>query len=212
LGTTAEDGYLVIPKRDFDVNCERRINFQILQKGEPQTPVDQGLEWLDDIRKECDWWRLGLERTDVNQLMVAYFKDCLCFLPKEKSHQWYLELARPYQLQEAIDYAQGFYATLKGTVWLDDGKSRKPAAGAVVRVVDPKDNKTWETRQRMPSKANSPIPIQALNSTRTLLSSARRRATWTWISAVPSTGCMSIPSIGSAWSRTSGLPVRWSCM
>ncbi|MGQ9671493.1 MAG: carboxypeptidase-like regulatory domain-containing protein, partial [Desulfosoma sp.] len=140
-----EDGCLVIPKRDFDVNCERRIDFQIVQKGEPKTPVDRGLEWLDEIRKECDWWRFGLERTDVNHLMVAYFKDCLCFLPKEKSHKWYLELARQYQLQEAIDYAQGFYATLKGTVWLDDGKSRKPAAGAVVRVVDPKDNTTWET-------------------------------------------------------------------
>jgi hypothetical protein len=140
------EGYLVIPKRDFDVNCERRIDFQVLQKGEPITPADKGLAWLDDIREECGWWGFGLERFDVNRLMVEYFKDCLCFLPKEKSHKWYLELARQYQLQEAVDYAEGFYAVLKGTVWLDDGKSRTPAPGALVKVIDPKDNTTWETK------------------------------------------------------------------
>ncbi|GEM_PF-3025659 len=139
-----EEGYLVIPKRDFDVNCERRIDFKVLDKGEPLTPLDKGLEWLDDIRKECDFWQFALERTDVNKLMVEYFKDCLCFLPGNKSHNWYLELAKKYRLEEAVEYAEGFYATLKGTVWIEEGDNRKPAPGAAVKVVDPKDGKTWE--------------------------------------------------------------------
>jgi len=82
------EGYLVIPKRDFDVNCERRIDFQVVQKGDPKTAADKGLVWLEDIREECGSWRFGLERTDVDRLMVEYFKHCLCFLSKEKSHRW----------------------------------------------------------------------------------------------------------------------------
>jgi hypothetical protein len=139
-----KDGYLVIPKRDFDVNCERRIEFQTLQKGDPQTPADKGLAWVDKIREECDWWRLGRERADATQLMVEYFKDVLCFKPEEKSHKWYLEKAKEYRLDEAEEYAKGFYAKLKGTVWIEDVTGRKPAKGAKVMVIDPKDGTTWK--------------------------------------------------------------------
>jgi hypothetical protein len=145
FGEFDEEGLLVIPKRDFNVNCERRIDFKILEKGDPITPLDKGLEWLEDVRKECDWWQFGLERTDVTKLMVEYFKDCLCFLPGNKSHNWYVELAKKYRLEEAREYAEGFYATLKGTVWIKEGEDRKPASYAEVKVVDPKDGKTWKT-------------------------------------------------------------------
>lgn len=141
-----KDGFLVIPKRDFDVNCERRIDFKVLQKGEPQTPADRGMEWVEEIRKECDWWRFGRERADATQLMVEYFKDVLCFMPRDKSHQWYVELARKYALDEAVQYAKGFYATLQGTVWVEDTSGRKPAEGALVTVTDPRDGKTWKAK------------------------------------------------------------------
>jgi hypothetical protein len=145
LAEWGEDGLLRIPRRDFDVSCERRTEFVMEQKGEPHAPADMGLEWVEDIRKECDWWSLGRERADATELMNQFLKDDLCLRPQEQSHKWYIELAGKYDgLEEAKEYAEGFYATLKGTVWIEEAGQRRPASGARVTVTDPKDGTQWQ--------------------------------------------------------------------
>jgi hypothetical protein len=145
FGEFGEDGLIQIPKRDFDTLCERRINFHIEDKGEPQVPADKGLAWVEEIRKECDWWSFGKERTDATNLMEQYYKDDLCLFPNDKSHKWFKELAEKYRLNEGVEYNEGFYAKLKGQVWAEEGSDKKPAEGAHVTVTDPKDGTKWET-------------------------------------------------------------------
>lgn len=144
LADWGEDGMMQIPTRNFDTLCERRINFHIEDKGEPQVPMDKGLEWVEKIRKECDWWGFGKERTDATNLMEQYYKDDLCLYPNDKSHKWFKEQAEKYHLSEGIEYNEGFYAKLKGQVWLEEGGKKKPAPGAHVTVIDPKDQTKWE--------------------------------------------------------------------
>ena len=144
LAEWGEDGLLRIPRRDFDVTCERSTEFVMQEKGEPLAPADMGLEWVEGIRKECDWWRLGRERADATELMNQFLKDDLCLRPQERSHKWYIELAGKYEgLEEAAEYARGFYATLKGTVLIEENGERRPANGARVTVTDPKDGTQW---------------------------------------------------------------------
>jgi hypothetical protein len=145
LADWSEDGLMMIPLRDFDTVCERRIDFHIEEKGEPYQNADKGLEYVEEIRKECDWWSFGKERADATKLMEEYYKDVLCFLPNDKSHKWYKELAEKYRLSEGIEHNEGFYAKLKGHVWADYGSEKKPAEGAHVIVTDPKDGTKWET-------------------------------------------------------------------
>jgi hypothetical protein len=140
-----DEGYLNIPKRDFDVSCERRVEFQTLEQGKPKTPADKGLAWVDDIRNECDWWSFGAERADATRLMEEYYRDVLCFYPHDKSHQWYMERARQYRLADSEQYNDGFYGTLKGRVWIGEGEDRRPADGAHIVITDPKDNSKWQT-------------------------------------------------------------------
>lgn len=144
LADWGEDGMMQIPTRDFDTLCERRIDFHVEDKGEPQVPMDMGLEWVDRIRKECDWWSFGKERTDATNLMEEYYKDDLCLYPNDKSHKWFKEQAEKYHLNEGIEYNEGFYAKLKGQVWVEEGGKKKPAPGAHVIVIDPKDGTKWE--------------------------------------------------------------------
>lgn len=105
-------------------------------------------EWLAEVekcvRKPCEFFGLiGIYDTEATPMMEEYLEDTLC-LKKELGHKHYLDLAKQYKLDKAREYIEGFYAKLKGTVWIEEEEGhRKPAKGAKVTVTDPKDNTTW---------------------------------------------------------------------
>jgi len=105
-------------------------------------------EWLAEVekcvRKPCEFFGLiGIYDTEATPMMEEYLEDTLC-LKKDIGHKHYLDLAKRYKLRNAQEYLEGFYARLKGTVWIEEEEGRrKPAKGAKVTVVDPKDNTTW---------------------------------------------------------------------
>jgi len=166
-----EEGYLAIPKRDFDVNCERRVEFVMQEKGEAWMEADRGLAWVDDIRQECEWWNFGADYADATHLMTEFLKDVLCHHPHDQSHKWFINLAIKYRLDEAKEFAEGFYGRLYGQVWVEDAEGRRPASGAQVTVTDPKDGTTWqatadnkgkyEIKKALLHKTCSPFQIQA---------------------------------------------------
>jgi hypothetical protein len=106
-------------------------------------------EWLAEVekcvRKPCEFFNLiGIRDTEATPMMEEYLEDTLC-LKQDIGHKHYLELAEQYQLNNAREYIDGFYARLKGTVWIEEEEGhRKPASGAEVKVVDPRDGETWE--------------------------------------------------------------------
>lgn len=105
-------------------------------------------EWLAEVekcvRRPCEFFGLiGIRDQEATPMMEEYLKDTLC-LKKDTGHRHYLDLAKQYGLAHAQEYIEGFYAKLKGTVWLEDADGRKPANGAKVTVVDPKDGTKWE--------------------------------------------------------------------
>jgi polyhydroxyalkanoate synthesis regulator phasin len=71
-------------------------------------------------------------------------KKVLCLLPAGRGHGFFLELAEKYRLDKAKEHIEGFYATLKGKVEVEEEGKRKPASGAKVTVTDSKDDRTWE--------------------------------------------------------------------
>lgn len=144
-GTIDPEGILVPPTRDFVADCERRAEFQTIEKGEPGIPADIGLKWVERIRDECDWWQFGKERADATDLMVEFYKDVLCKDPPKKGHKWYLDEAKKYKLDDAIDHNEGFYATIYGKVEILTDEGKKPAPGAKVRVYAPLDDQEWTT-------------------------------------------------------------------
>lgn len=166
-----EEGYMVIPKRDFNVNCERRINFILQEKGEAYMEADRGLAWVDDIREECRWWNFGADFADATLMMIEFFKEVLCKHPHDQSHKWFINLAKQYRLDEAREFAEGFYGRLYGTVWVEESEGRRPAGGAVITVTDPKDGTTWkaiadksgkyEIKNALLHKTCAPFKIQA---------------------------------------------------
>jgi hypothetical protein len=97
----------------------------------------------DKVRELSPYFDLGAERQRADELMNRYLKDTLCLDPNA-GHKRYLELADKYGLSSAKDYIDGFYATLKGTVHLEEGGGQQPAQGAHVTVTDPKDQTKWE--------------------------------------------------------------------
>jgi hypothetical protein len=139
------EGYLVIPDRDFDVDCERRSEFTILDKGEASAPADDGLDWANQIREEAEWWGLSFEQVDLTELMEEFYKDVMCKNPSDPGHKWYHELAEKYHLTGAIEHNEGFYATIYGKVEVERGEEREPAPGASVRVYASKDDQEWTT-------------------------------------------------------------------
>lgn len=128
----------------LDERCPRRES-DVEHQGDPQQPADDGLEFADWIRESCDLWGFSRERSDVTDLMESYYKDVLCKFPAGEGHKWYLELAKEYKLDEAVDYNEGFYATIKGKVEILTDEGKKPAPGAKVRVYAPLDDQEWET-------------------------------------------------------------------
>ncbi len=94
------------------------------------------------IREVSPYFGLTGHRQRADALMNRYLKDALC-LRTDKSHQQYLDLARQFGLTDAAGHIAGFYATIKGTVYVDDGTGEKPARKAQVEIRDTKDDTTW---------------------------------------------------------------------
>jgi hypothetical protein len=149
LGHIDQEGNLAVPNRDFDVNCERRDEFTTVEEGEPIQPADTAMEMVDEIREQCKWYKLQGEYDDSTDLMEEYLqeKKVLCDLPKDKGHYFFLKLAEKYDLPEAEEYIDGFYATISGKVELDTMEGRKPASGAKVTVKAPKDKEAPKNRR-----------------------------------------------------------------
>lgn len=110
----------------------------------PNPHADAMLKEADMIRKVSPYFGLGSYRDRADKLMNQYLKDALCLL-KDMSHQQYIDLAKQYGLTEAQRSIEGFYATVKGKVYVEDGTGEKPAPRATVEILDPKDGKTWTT-------------------------------------------------------------------
>jgi len=77
FGQLDEAGNLVIPERDFDINCEPRSSFTYTSKGEPAVPTDMGLDWINQVREEARWWNFGDADKDATDLMEEFFKDSM---------------------------------------------------------------------------------------------------------------------------------------
>jgi len=185
IGDYDAEGYLCLPKRDYDVSCELRDFAHVLDEGTPHRMADKAMEEGEMLRETCDYWRLTEERKDTTDIMDEYLraKDenwlgsgktrrVLCEMPPDKGHAFFLKLAEDYDLPKAKEYIEGFYAKLKGKVEYEeeDGK-REPAAGAVVTVTDPHDGTEWvveadddgnyEIEKVILHKTCGPFPITA---------------------------------------------------
>lgn len=149
IGHLDQDGVLVPPKRDFDVSCERRDAFTTIEEGEPREHADTAMEWVNEIRDLCKWYKLQGEYDDSTDLMEKYLqeKKVLCDLPYDKGHYFFLKLADKYDLPKAEEHADGFYATIYGKVELDTMEGREPARGAKVIVRAPKDKDAPKNRR-----------------------------------------------------------------
>ena len=126
----------------LDERCPRRQS-DIEHEEKPQLPAEDGLEYGDWLRRECDRWGFAQERSDLTDIMEDYYKDVLCKFPAGKGHKWYLELAKEYDLDKAVDHNEGFYATIKGKVEILTDEGKKPAPDAKVRVYAPLDDQEW---------------------------------------------------------------------
>jgi hypothetical protein len=112
-------------------------------RGRVNPQADACLEKVGWVRELADYFELDEEYQDATELMNRYLKDALCLLPK--GHQWYLDLAKQYDLEETRKHIEGFYATVFGKVEVQRGEEREPAPGASVRVYAPKDDQEWKT-------------------------------------------------------------------
>ena len=125
---------------DFFLDCISKGRFHATKKGQPKMNADIGLEWVDFIRIECQWWQFGDLIQAATDLMNQYYKDTMCKLPPDKGHLWYHELAMKYEgMEPSVEHNEGFKGTLKGLVEWDSGNGREPAGGATVTLYYPKD-------------------------------------------------------------------------
>ena len=139
FGEMDEDGNINIPNRNFNVTCERRGDFILTEEGEPLVRADIGLEYVHQIRIECQWWEFTDQYNDATDLMNQYYEDVLCQEPPhmyEMGHKWFLDLAKEYALEKSIEYNEGFYGLVEGIVEIVDGDDRRPAPGAKVTIRD----------------------------------------------------------------------------
>ncbi len=130
---------------DFDVRCSPRGSASTSSEGEPAIPADKALEMCEEIRATANLYSLSPERQDTTDIMEEYLKHkkVLCLLPSGRGHGFFLDLAKKYKLDKAKEHIEGFYATLKGKVEIEDEGRKEPAAGAKVTVTDSKDGRTW---------------------------------------------------------------------
>lgn len=111
--------------------------------GSVKPEADEGLGWVEEVRELTRYFELDGERDYATDIMNRYLKKALCLL--QRGHQWYLDLSNKYKLDEAKEYIEGFYATIEGKVEIDIQGKRTAASGTKVVVVDPHDERTWET-------------------------------------------------------------------
>jgi len=111
--------------------------------GEVKPEADEGLSWVEEVRVLTNYFELDGEYEYATDIMNRYLREALCLL--QNGHQWYLDLASQYGLDDAKEYIEGFYATLYGKVEIQIGEGRTPAPGAKVVVTDPHDGRIWET-------------------------------------------------------------------
>lgn len=150
FGEVDEEGNTVFPDRDFtDVDCEPRSSFHYTSRGEPDKPTDMGLNWIEQVREEARWWKFSDAEQDATELMEEFYKDSMCKMPPngcDKGHRHYQKLAEQYHLPRAIEYNEGFYATIYGKVEVVSSSGRKPAEEAEVTVKAPLDGESWTGR------------------------------------------------------------------
>jgi hypothetical protein len=127
-----------------DGSCLPRSVFFVVSKGTQLAPVDKGLSNVDKIRDVCEWFQLE-DYNDGTILMNKFLQDFLCddYKNRDKNLQWYLSLARKYNLKESENYILGFYGTLYGKVEVQEGEQTREAPGARVQVTD--DTNTLKT-------------------------------------------------------------------
>jgi len=156
IGHFDQDGIFVLPTRNFDVTCERRDEFTTVEEGEPKLPADIAMEMVDEIREQCEWYKLQGEYDDATDLMQQYLqeKKVLCDLPPNKGHYFFLHLAEEYELPKAEEHIDGFYATIYGKVEIEAEKGRKPAVGAKVTARAPKDKDAPKNRREWTTTAD----------------------------------------------------------
>jgi hypothetical protein len=116
-------------------------DFWPLPGGMPNPSADAMLKEAECIRQMATVFDLSEEYQRATDIMTRYFKSTLCFA--DWGHQWYVDLAAQHQLQEAKEYAEGYYATVYGKVEIDTPQGHKGADGAVVVITDPHDDTTW---------------------------------------------------------------------
>jgi len=145
-GTQYDDeGNLIAPDIDFDINCLPRSAFHMASAGRVCIPTDVGLSWVEQIRDVCEWFQLH-EASEATDLMNQFYEDSMCLsppnVPKQGHRNFYRKLAQEYKLQKSIDYNKGFYGELYGKVEIEAKGNRVPAANAVVTVTIPNDGET----------------------------------------------------------------------
>ncbi len=145
FGYLDDKGYMNLPNRDFNVECERRGEFERFSEGRPQRTIDWAITWIDMLRDECEWWQFNGERQDATDLLNEYYADALCKSPPHKykmGHKYFRDLIKETDgTEKSVEYNEGFYGTLYGKVEIKEFGVLKPAPGAKVVVND--FDETW---------------------------------------------------------------------
>ena len=111
--------------------------------GNVKPEADEGLNWVEEARILTKYFELSAEYEYATDIMNRYLMEALCLL--QNGHQWYIDLASQYGLDNAREHIEGFYATLYGKVEIKVGEGFTPASGARIEVTDPHDGRTWQT-------------------------------------------------------------------
>lgn len=158
FGYMDDEGYMNLPDRDFNVECERRGEFERFSEGRPQRTIDWAITEIDKLREECDWWEFMAEKQDATDLLNEYYEDALCKQPPHKykmGHKYFLDLAKETEgMGPSVEYNEGFYGTLYGKVEVREDGQLKPAPYAKVYVND--FGQKWNTT----ANANGEYEIQ----------------------------------------------------
>ncbi|MCP4125412.1 MAG: carboxypeptidase regulatory-like domain-containing protein [Bacteroidetes bacterium] len=145
FGYLDDAGYAMTPNRDFVVVCEPRTESYMVSEGEPWAPMSEAFENVELLREEADWWNYPVQYQDATDLMNQYNRDALCKKRPNRGrlgHRHFVELAKQYELDESVEYNEGFYGTLYGKVEILDGEEYLPASGAKVTIQE--FDQIWE--------------------------------------------------------------------